>query len=75
VPFAELIFWAAVVCCAVAEFAILRATATAPYVPPADPALPAVRRPVEIIWAVVPAIALAVVLWMTWLAIHTPRTP
>ena len=71
--FAELVFWIAAVCCVVAEVAILRATATARYVPPPDPNLPAVRRPVEIVWAVVPAVALALVLWLTWLAIHAPR--
>ena len=70
---AEVIFWVAVVCCVVAEIAILKATATGRYVPPADPALPVVRRPAEIVWAIVPAVVLAIVLWMTWAAIHAPR--
>ena len=79
----EAIFWIAVVCCAVAELFILRSTFAARGDPrgpggavaaatgsrPAAP-LPRVRRAVEIAWAVVPAVALALVLAATWRALH-----
>lgn len=69
-PFlADAIFWVAVVCCVVAQIAILRAT-----VPPATtaaaPLAQPVRRVQEIVWAVVPALALAGVLVLTWRALH-----
>jgi heme/copper-type cytochrome/quinol oxidase subunit 2 len=72
---ANVVFWTAVVCCAVAQAALLRSVLT---VRPIDrptsavgPLAP-VRRGVEVLWAVVPALALAGVLALTWRAMH-PR--
>jgi hypothetical protein len=72
----EAIFWIAVLSCAVAEIAILRAVfrirgnAPGRATPSAEVALPRVRRGVEILWAVLPAIALALVLLLTWRAMR-----
>lgn len=69
---ADAVFWVALVCCVVAQVAILR-SALAHHRPPADaPAtLPATRRGVEILWAVLPAVALAAVLVLTYRAVQS----
>ena len=62
-------FWAAVVCCVVAEVAIVRSAALARGRSGAAPdgaRLPSVRRGAEVMWAVLPALALAGVLAWTW---------
>lgn len=68
---ADAIYWSAVVCCVVAQIAILR-SALARHRPPADaPAtLPPVRRGAELVWALLPALALAGVLAFTWRAVR-----
>ena len=68
---ADAIYWSAVACCVVAQVAILR-SALARHRPPADaPAtLPPYRRGVELVWALLPAIALIVVLGVTWRAVQ-----
>ena len=64
-PLAETIFWAAAVACAVAEIAILRSLIAqrraqhSNLVPTGSPVA-------ELIWGVVPAIALAFLLFATW---------
>lgn len=78
--FGAVLFWMAVVACAVAQVAILRSVlvARAPeqasFPGLADQPLPTVRastsRPVEIFWAVLPAVALVAVLALTWRAMH-----
>ena len=62
---AETIFWIAALACAVAEIAILRsiiAQRRAQNVGPVHTASPLA----EIVWGIVPAIALAVLLLATW---------
>jgi heme/copper-type cytochrome/quinol oxidase subunit 2 len=73
---ADLIFWLAVVCCVVAQAAIVRAALRTP-VHHAEPGMevPRPRRAIEIGWTVLPAIGLALVLLMTWRAIHRPVAP
>ena len=71
----DAIFWVAVVCCAVAELFILRSVFGAHPVPASGGTLPRVRRPMEALWAVVPAVALALVLAATWRALHPARDP
>ena len=70
----EAIFWIAVVSSVVAELAILRAVIRAraadPSVPPTGAALPRLRRGAEILWAVLPALRLALVLVLTWCAMR-----
>ena len=73
---ADATFWVAVVACAIAQLAIVRSVlvARAPERPAGAPALP-VRRPVEVAWAIVPALALAGVLALTWRALHPAADP
>ena len=72
--FADAIFWVAVVCCAVAQVAILRsvfaARGPAAGGPGAGSVMPPMRRGLEVLWAVVPALGLALVLALTWRAIR-----
>lgn len=75
---ADAIFWIAVAACAVAQVAILRSVlvvrprADGPLQRPSDRVQPAplARRPLEVFWAVVPALALAATLALTWRALH-----
>ena len=69
--FASAIFWVAVALCAVAEIAIVRATLVA-RTSPVNGGVPRARRPVEVVWALVPALGLALVLGQTWRAIRAP---
>jgi hypothetical protein len=50
----------------VAQLFILRSALGTAVVSREDAHLPRPRRPAEIAWAVLPAIALGFVLWMTW---------
>ena len=73
-PLADAIYWLAVVCCVVAQAVIvrgaLRASATRSASGTGHKAVPPARRWLEVVWAVVPAVALAAVLAATWRAIH-----
>ncbi len=64
-PLAETIFWIAVAACVVAEFMILRSTFAFRRANKSA-LVPAASRPSELVWAVVPAVALLVVLVATW---------
>jgi heme/copper-type cytochrome/quinol oxidase subunit 2 len=64
------LFWTSVACCAVAQFFILRSVGGARHAPEPTAHLPRQRGGVEMLWAVVPALALAVVLAFTWRAIR-----
>ncbi len=67
-----LLFWTGALACAVAQVAILRATLRRP----AEDAPPAARAPRtqspigEVVWVLVPAVALGFVFFWTWTAIH-----
>jgi hypothetical protein len=67
---ADAIFWGAVGCCAVAQVAILRALGGARRAGAGAPDLPRPRWLLEVIWAVLPVIALAGVLVVTWRKTH-----
>ena len=84
---AALLFWISVVVCAIAELAIVAATARAsrrsgspdpgatldlPNVPDARP-LPRPRRWLELFYVVTPAIALVLLFVFTWRALPTTR--
>jgi heme/copper-type cytochrome/quinol oxidase subunit 2 len=71
---ADAIFWLAVVSCAIAQVALIRSSLTAAMQPTTDP-LPQTRRAVEVVWTVIPAFALAALLWFTWHAIHDRHLP
>jgi hypothetical protein len=74
----DAVFWVAVVACAVAQLAILRSVLGTKGLVRPTPAtgapLRAQPRAVEIAWAVLPALALAAVLALTWRALH-PAAP
>jgi heme/copper-type cytochrome/quinol oxidase subunit 2 len=76
----EATFWVAAVACAVAQAAIVRSVFVA-RVPAAGPAgdvprAAGARRAPEVAWAVLPALALAGVLALTWRAMHpAPNAP
>ena len=75
-PLATLVFWAAVLCCIVAEVAIVRSTAHARRPVTAGDGelalLPPSRRGAEVAWAVLPALVLAGVLAWTWREMRRP---
>jgi len=66
---AEIVFWIATGLCLVAELAIIRAMIRHPAGPPTSSMAGSSRR-MEIMWAVIPALALGFVLSATWRAIH-----
>jgi heme/copper-type cytochrome/quinol oxidase subunit 2 len=66
---ADAIFWVAVVCCTIAELAIIRSAIVSPVRDSAAPASSG-RRATEIAWAVLPGAALAAVLFYTWKAMR-----
>jgi heme/copper-type cytochrome/quinol oxidase subunit 2 len=71
---ADAIFWIAVACCSVAQLAIIRSVIVSPARPSnASAPTSTSRRAAEIAWAVIPGIALAVVLVFTWRAMHASR--
>ena len=73
-PYSDLLFWCAVVVCAVAQVGILRPLVAPREAPVAATRVPAARRGTEVLWGVVPALALALLLAATWRAVH-PRQP
>jgi heme/copper-type cytochrome/quinol oxidase subunit 2 len=70
---ADAIFWVAAVCCAIAQWFILRGALAVSGVARTGDAMPPARRGLELVWAVLPAIALALVLVATWRALHPAR--
>jgi heme/copper-type cytochrome/quinol oxidase subunit 2 len=70
---ADAIFWVAVACCSIAQLAILRSVIISPIRANREtPPTPA-RRAAEVAWAVLPGVALAVVLVFTWRTMHASR--
>jgi heme/copper-type cytochrome/quinol oxidase subunit 2 len=72
--FADAVFWFAVACCTVGHLAILRSIVVTP-IASGDPRSERRRRFLEVVWAIVPGVALAVVLVFTWRAIHRTAHP
>jgi heme/copper-type cytochrome/quinol oxidase subunit 2 len=75
--FADGLFWASVACCVVAQFFIVRSILRTHHVPgPGASPMPIRRGGLELLWAVVPAVALAVLLFYTWRAVqhNAPRS-
>jgi heme/copper-type cytochrome/quinol oxidase subunit 2 len=70
--FADGLFWTSVACCALAQLFILRSVGGSRHVRTAEPTthLPRQRAGMELFWAVVPAVALTVLLLFTWRAVH-----
>ena len=68
--FAAGLFWTSVACCLVAQLLIVRSVLGARHVPAPTADVPHSRDGVELFWAVVPAVALGVLLLFTWRAIE-----
>ena len=75
------LFWVATAVCVVAELAILRSllfgrarAAERSATGPLSDAIRA-RRPSEIAWAIIPAVGLLFVLYLTWRAVDVPAAP
>jgi heme/copper-type cytochrome/quinol oxidase subunit 2 len=64
-PLAETIFWIAAVACVIAELAILRFTFAARRANKSD-LVPTASPQGELAWAIIPALALGIVLTATW---------
>ena len=68
--FADGLFWLSVACCAIAQFYIIRSVRGSQHVPEPTATVPHSRGGMEMMWAVLPAIGLAVLLFFTWRAIR-----
>ena len=68
--FAYGLFWTSVACCAIAQFFIIRSVRGNHHVPRPAASLPRQRDAMELIWAVIPALALAAALFFTWRAVR-----
>jgi heme/copper-type cytochrome/quinol oxidase subunit 2 len=68
------VFVACVAACVVAHIAILVSVSRRP-ARAADPGVPQPRRGVEILWALLPMIALALVLTATWARVRDHAAP
>ena len=64
-PLAEIIFWIAAVACVIAELAILRSTFAARRATKSE-LVPSSSPRSELAWAIIPAVALVLVLTATW---------
>ena len=71
---ADGLFWSSVACCAIAQYLILRSVGGHRHLPASSARLPRQRGGVELLWAVVPAVALAALFVVTWRTMHPPRT-
>ena len=72
VSLADAGFWLAVACCVVAQAAIVRSALARRSPIAGGAAMPPLRRPIEVAWTLVPAVILALVLVLTWRAMHDP---
>jgi hypothetical protein len=68
--FAFGLFWLSVACCAIAQFFIIRSVRGSRHVPEPSVNVPRSRIGVELLWAVLPAVGLAVLLLFTWRAVR-----
>ena len=72
---AQTIFWVAVVLCVIAHRYILRSAFAAGAAVEHSHTLPPIRRAGEVVWVVLPAVALVFLLIATWRAIQTRHSP
>lgn len=72
--FAVGLFWLSVACCAVAQLLILRSVRATSQSAPASP-LPRSSSRLELLWALVPAVGLALLLTFTWRAVQETARP
>lgn len=68
---ADAIFWIAVACCAVAQVAIVRSSIVSPVQAASSGASSTGRRrALEVCWAIIPGIVLALLFVATWRLMH-----
>lgn len=68
---ADAIFWIAVVCSAVAQLAIVRSSIVSPvHASASTTSSTGRRRALEVCWAVIPGVVLALLFVATWRAMH-----
>ena len=70
---ATTIFWLAVVLCVIAHRYILRSAFAAGVATEHSHTLPPIKRAAEVVWVVLPAVALVFLLVATWRAIDARR--
>jgi len=74
--FADGLFWMSVACCTIAQVFIIRSVLASRHAPEPSANVPKSRDAVEVMWAILPAVALAVLLLFTWRAVHeSPAVP
>lgn len=73
--FADGLFWLSVACCALAQFFILRSVGASRRVQAGTMPLSGRRGVMEMVWAVLPAVGLAVLLVFTWRAVRGNGQP
>jgi heme/copper-type cytochrome/quinol oxidase subunit 2 len=73
--FADGLFWLSVACCALAQFYILRSVGASRRTQSGTIQLSRRRSVMEVVWAVLPAVGLAVLLVFTWRAMRTNVQP
>jgi heme/copper-type cytochrome/quinol oxidase subunit 2 len=74
--FADGLFWSSVACCAIAQYLILRSVGGRRHLPEPSARLPRQRGAVELVWALVTAVALAALFVVTWRTMHRlPESP
>ena len=74
-PLSTLLFWSSVACCLVAQVLIVRSVLGAARLPEPHADVPRSRGSVELFWAILPAVALGVLLLFTWRAIEAREAP
>jgi heme/copper-type cytochrome/quinol oxidase subunit 2 len=73
--FADGLFWTSVACCVIAQLFIIRSVRGARYVPEPSASMPRQRGGLELLWAVLPAVGLAVLMVFTWRAVQRSASP
>jgi hypothetical protein len=68
--FTDAIFWISALCCAAAQLAILRSVVVAPVRITDGASTSVARRAIDIVWAVLPGVALVAVFVLTWRVMH-----
>jgi hypothetical protein len=68
----DILFWLAVGSCVVAQAAIFRAVLATGGASAQTGSVPRPRTGAEVAWALIPAVGLALVLALTWRAMHSP---
>ena len=70
--FADGLFWTSVACCVIAQLYIIRSVRGARHVPEPSASMPRQRGGLELLWAILPAIGLAILMLFTWRAMQRP---